>query len=180
VPTLLETVVDEAITHLTKKEYGKAEALLEGYENYYRPDVGYHSLLGIAQAAGKNYGKAKDTFESLIVRFEHHPTIIFTVRDRIRPLFETESYKDLKKTLLDYATQKLPVDLTDLYAVFGFLCLAEQKYNEAAQAFRRILPKHAHKKEKYREIMQRLVRHSEEGADIISKNGYELVSEVFK
>jgi hypothetical protein len=179
VPDHFEIVVQRSIDHLLKKEFDVAEQELEKNKDPYYKDMGYFALYGFAQACNGSLKKAEDTFRKLIDFFEADPTMIFTVRDRLRPLFprlkEENVYTVKRKELRSAA-----VLLHDLSAVDAFLSLAELKPIEAQQAFERILPKYKYKCSLYQNMMDKLAKDSKTRGDMLAEHCYSQMKAFFE
>lgn len=174
-PTRLEQVVDEAIKHFSKEDFAAAQALLEQHLEYYGRDAGYRSLLAAVRACNGELDAARQTFEYLITVFENSPEIIIPVRDYLRPLFQTKTYQARKETLLLFARLH-----NDLYAVYGFLCLAERDFDNAYKAFNQALQNHPDKKDKYFALMERLELFHQNAFDTVGKEGYARIKKLFE
>jgi hypothetical protein len=176
---IFRDAVNTAIEHIIQEDYASAQHVLENQGELYRKDIGYETLLAIAQAGNNDIKTADKTFRGLITRFENHANVIFTVRDRLKPLFASEAYVKLKKRL--YAFAELPLfGNPDLYAVDGFLGLAEQDFSRAYQSFKKVLPRHKDKQQKYENLMDDLRQYSERSEDMVSASGYKYLRDLFR
>jgi len=176
---IFHDAVNRAIDDITREEYWSAQRILEQQGQLYKKDIGYATLLAIAQAGNNEINAAETNFRDLIKRFENHATVIFTVRDRLRPLFPTEAYAKLKKRLRAFAAMPL-IGNPDLYAVDGFLGLAEQDFKRAYESFQCVLPRYEHKREKYADLMESLRQYSENSEDLVSEAGYQMLRDLFR
>lgn len=174
-PAPLQLLTNTAIDQFVHEDYHGAEKTLMPARVAYCSDVGYIALLAIALSANKHYSRAETYFRNVTDRFEKQPWVITTIRDRIRPLFGTNSYNGLKPKLKE-AAQWFP----DLYVVIGFLELAEQNYDIARQAFSQVLPRHLEKKKKYAELFDQLARYAHEAEDTIAEGGYKRIRALFE
>lgn len=179
-PTPLEQLVRETTEHLSRGEFAEAEKKLDYDYDHYYDDAGYCAFRCIAQAGNRNYDKSNTSFRSLLNLFESSPEIVVTVRDRLRPIFPSEAYKETKNKLKRFAKLTFPVDLTDLWVVDGFLSLAEYKFDEAITAFKNVLPKYNNKLQKYKKAMDTLVAYSKRARDKIAEKGYRQVADFFQ
>ena len=174
-PTDLEKLVSKALKNISDKKYAAAESDLEKQYKWHKDDIGYCAVLGIAQASNKQYSKADKTFCSLIDAFENKPETIITIRDRIRPLFETEAYPTLHRQLRTSAAF-----MSNLYVVDGFLSLAEYKFDNAIEAFAQIIPKYPEKISLYKTLMDRLAAHFHNSRNTVARDGYQKMSQFFQ
>ncbi len=174
-PAPLQLIATTAIDQFLHEDYRGAEHTLMPARMMYDGDVGYIALLSIALSANRHYSHAEHFFRKLIDRFEKQPLVITTIRDRIRPLFGTKPYNELKPKL-QLAARIFP----DLYAVIGFLELAEQNYGVARQAFEQALPRHPEKKRHYDALFGQLARYAHEAQDTVAEDGYKHIQELFK
>ena len=174
-PTELEKLVQNAIQQISREESKAAESDLERQYKWHKDDIGYCAVLGIAQAANGQYSKADTTFRALIDAFESKPETIITIRDRIRPLFGTEAYRNLRKELRTTAAF-----MSDLYAVDGFLSLSEYDFDNAPKAFVRVIPTYRDKISLYKTLMDRLAGHFHNARDTVARDGYQKMSLFFQ
>lgn len=171
--------MDESIKHVDRKEFADAESDLEKQYRWHQDDIGYCALLGIAQAANRQYAKADSTFRALIKAFESKPETIITIRDTLRPLFQTEAYKNLHKQLRNAAANPL-VDLSNLYVVDGFLSLAEYRFDNASEAFAQVARKYSYKFPQYKALMDQLAAHFNDEQNTVAHDGYRRMSRFFQ
>lgn len=174
-PPPLQILTDTAIAQFTARDYAGAEQTLMPARIAYDGDAGYIALLSVTLAANKHYDNGETYFRKLIDRFEKQPLIITTIRHRMSPLFGTNAYEALKPQLR-FGARLYP----NLYAVIGFLELAEERYATARQAFELLLPRYPLKKEKYKELFNQLVRYANAAEDTIAAEGYKQVGALFE
>jgi len=175
----LTELVNESTHCIAEGRHADALEWLEPHKDTYEQDIGYCTLLAIAQAGTRDLKKSDKSFRELVKRFEEHPEVIFTVRDRLRPLYGTPEYAKMKKQLRGFAAFPL-FGNPNLYAVDGFLCLAEHNFEQARDSFEKILADHQEKKAKYAKIMEYLRICSNTMGDMISAQGYEHVKTLFE
>lgn len=92
-------------------------------------------------------------------------------------MFSTPAYDDARKKIREYA--RIPF-CRDLYAVDGFLSLAEHKFGEAKTAFAQLLPAYSYKVPKYEGLMHALAERSALMRDRIAENGYRELEQFFR
>lgn len=171
--------MNESTRCIAEGRHADALDWLEPHKSTYDQDIGYCTLRAIAQAGAHDLTASEKSFRELVKRFEEHPEVIFTVRDRLRHLFNSSEYCRMKQRLRSFAGFPL-FGNPDLYAVDGFLCLAEHNFEQARDSFGKILPKHQEKKAKYAAIMEYLRVCSRTMGDMISAQGYEHVKTLFE
>ncbi len=179
-PTDLEKLVKKSVELIAADKCKEAQdELAPEYENA-KDDIGYCVLLSVAYAGSNNLSKSETLFRSAVNDFENSPETIITVRDRFRPLFGTESYNKTRERLRSLAPMTWPANLNDLWAVDGFLSLAEQKFDEAKQAFDRIIIKYAAKLPAYMTLMYKLAIDAKKRKDLIAEKGYKEMFDYFR
>jgi tetratricopeptide (TPR) repeat protein len=153
-------VVKQAVDYFVKREYARAQGLLEQRINYLKTEnkkqqetlsktLPFHQptpdpelspseqvILALSYSMNRHYDKAETTFTNLMNYFKNNPTgTIEDIDKNLSEFFKTENYK---------SAEKLAASGTGMYpkmnAVVGFLKFARKDYEGARTYFKRAIP----------------------------------------